>query len=183
MITATLMTADELLEMPESRWCELVEGELRKMTPAGWRHGAVVMRLAALLDRHVGEHNLGLVLTGEPGFLLARDPDTVRAPDIAFIRAERLAAAPPREAFWPGAPDLAVEVLSPGDTVKEVHDKALAWLDAGAALVWVVNPARRTVTAYRSVSDIETLTVGAELDGGELIPGFRCPIADLFGNH
>ena len=141
------------------------------------------MRLAALLDRHVGEHNLGLVITGEPGFLLARDPDTVRAPDIAFIRAERLAAEPLAEGFRPGAPDLAVEILSRGDTGKEVHNKALAWLDAGAALVWVVNPARRTVTVYRSASDIETLTVGAELDAGELLPGFRCPIADLFVNQ
>ncbi len=182
MSTATLITAEQLLEMPENRWNELVEGELRPMTPAGWRHGAVVTRLAGMLDRHVRERNLGLVLSGDPGFFLARDPDTVRAPDIAFIRADRLAAAPPREAFWPGAPDLAVEVVSPGDALSEVRDKALAWLDAGAALVWVVNPARRAVTVFRSPSDIETLSAGAELDGGDLLPGFRCPIADLFVN-
>ena len=135
MSTATQITAEQLLEMPENRWCELVEGELREMTPASWRHGAIVTRLATLLDRHVGEHRLGLVLTGEPGFLLASDPDTVRAPDVAFLRSERLAATPPREAFWPGAPDLAIEVLSPGDTVHEVREKASAWLDAGAALI------------------------------------------------
>jgi len=183
MSTAILITAEQLLEMPENRWNELVAGELREMTPPSCRHAAAISRLDRLLGNHVEKHKLGAVLAGDPGFIVARDPDTVLGPDIAFIRAERLAAEPLGEGFRPGAPDLAVEILSRGDTVKEVHNKALTWLDAGAALVWVVNPARRTVTVYRSASDIETLTVGAELDGGELLPGFRCPIADLFVNH
>jgi len=183
MSTATLITAEQLLEMPENRWNELVAGELREMTPPCCRHAAAVSRLDRLLGNHVRKHKLGAVLAGDPGFIVARDPDTVLGPDIAFIRAERLAAEPLAEGFRPGAPDLAVEILSRGDTGKEVHNKALAWLDAGAALVWVVNPARRTVTVYRSASDIETLSVGAELDGGDLLPGFRCPIADLFVNH
>ena len=182
MNTATLITAEQLLEMPENRWNELVAGELREMTPPSCRHAAVISLLDGILGAHVRKHKLGAVLAGDPGFIVARDPDTVLGPDIAFIRAERLAAEPLGEGFREGAPDLAVEVLSPGQSPREGHEKALAWLDAGAVLVWVVNPARRTVTAYRSPSDIETLTVGAELDGGDLLPGFRCPIADLFVN-
>jgi Uma2 family endonuclease len=180
MSTATPVSAEQLLRMPESR-CryELAAGQLKRMRLNGWRHGAAVGRLDAFLHGHVHEHKLGLGLCGG-GFLLARDPDTVLAPDIAFIRADRLSAAPPREAFWPGAPDLAVEVLSPADTVHEVHEKAIAWLDAGAVLVWVVNPAWRTVTIYRSAADVETLSAGADLHGESLLPGFRCPIADLF---
>jgi len=182
MSTGTLVTAEQLLEMPDNRWYELVAAELREMTPPSCRHAAAISLLDGILGVYVRKHKLGAVLAGDPGFLVARDPDTVLGPDIAFLRAERLAAEPLGEGFRPGAPDLAVEILSRGDTVKGVHDKALAWLDAGAALVWVVNPARRTVTVFRSASDIETLTAGAELDGGELLPAFRCPIADLFAN-
>ena len=182
MNIATLVTAEQLLEMPDNRWYELVEGELKKMTPPCCRHAAVISVLDGLLGNHVRKHKLGAVLVGDPGFLVARDPDTVLGPDIAFIRRDRLAAEPIGEGFRPGAPDLAVEVRSPGDTEREVHDKALAWLDAGAALVWIVNPAARTVTVYRSASDIETLGARAELDGGDLLPGFHCPIAELFVN-
>ncbi|MBM4038454.1 MAG: Uma2 family endonuclease [Planctomycetes bacterium] len=93
------------------------------------------------------------------------------------------AAEPLGEGFREGAPDLAVEVLSPDQSPREGHEKALAWLDAGAALVWVVNPAARTVSVYRSRTDTETFSVAAELDGGTLLPGFRCPVAGLFGNQ
>jgi Uma2 family endonuclease len=182
MSTATLVTAEQLLRMPDSRWYELVAGELKEMTPPSCRHAAVISRLDRLLGNHVEKHKLGAVLAGDPGFLIARDPDTVLGPDIAFIRSDRLAAEPIGEGFRPGAPDLAVEVLSPGDAVHEVHHKALAWLDAGAVLVWVVNPASRTVTVYRSAAEIQTLPAGADLDGGTLLPSFRCPIADLFVN-
>ncbi|HUT32841.1 MAG TPA: Uma2 family endonuclease [Planctomycetota bacterium] len=182
MNTATLITAEQLLEMPENRWSELVAGELREMTPPSCLHASVISRLDRLLGNHVEKHKLGAVLAGDPGFVVARDPDTVLGPDIAFIRAERLAAEPLGEGFREGAPDLAVEILSPGQAPREGHEKALAWLDAGAALVWVVNPARRTVTVYRSATDIETLPPTAELDGAPLLPGFRCPIADLFVN-
>jgi len=182
MTTATLITADQLLEMPENRWNELVAGELREMTPPSCLHASFISRLDRLLGNHVEKHELGAVLAGDPGFVVARDPDTVLGPDIAFISAGHLAAEPLGEGFREGAPDLAVEVLSPGQSPREGHDKALAWLDAGAALVWLLNPARRTVTVFRSPSDIETLPVGAELDGGDLLPGFRCPIAGLFVN-
>ena len=182
MSIATLITAEQLLEMPENRWCELVEGELRQMSPPSCRHAQMISLLDGILGPYVRKHKLGAVLAGAPGFIVARDPDTVLGPDIAVICAERLAIEPLGEGFREGAPDLAVEVLSPGQAPREGHEKALAWLDAGAALVWVVNPAARTVKVYRSPSDTETLSAGSELDGGALLPGFRCPVADLFSN-
>ena len=150
------------------------------MTPAGWKHGMIGGRLVPLLGQHVREQGLGEVFLAETGFLLARDPDTVRAPDIAFICKARLLAAEPEEAFWPGAPDLAVEVVSPGDTTGEIDDKVKAWLAAGAKAVWVVSPAWRTVTVYRSAADIRTLTEQDELSGDDVVPGFRCPVRDIF---
>ena len=160
---------------------ELVAGELRKMTPAGWRHGTVAGHLHVLLGAHVSQQNLGRVLGAEPGFLLARDPDTVRAPDIAFLHKDRFEGEPPAEAFWPGAPDLAVEVVSPGDTTGEVDEKVRSWLDVGAKMVWVVNPRWRSVTVYRSPTNIRTLTENDELDGEDVVPGFRCRVSEIFG--
>jgi len=181
MSTTTLVTAEQLLRMPEDgcRY-ELVAGVLRRMDHAGWRHGLAVSALDEFLGRHVREHRLGRVLVGDPGFLLAHDPDTVLAPDIAFIGNDRIPAQLPKEAFWPGAPTLAIEVASPGDTLREIDEKAQAWLDAGTLMVWVVNPAWRTVTAYRSATAIKTLTEDDDLDGQDIVPGFRCRVADLF---
>jgi Uma2 family endonuclease len=141
MSTTTLITADELLAMPTGmgKRYELVEGELREMSPAGWRHGKVTVRLTTRLDAHVEENDLGVVFGAGTGFRLASDPDTVRAPDISFISKQNLPEQEPGDGFWPGAPDLAVEVLSPGDRVGEVDEKTEAWLNAGCAAVWVVN--------------------------------------------
>ena len=181
MSTTTPVTADQLLRMPDdgNRY-ELVAGELRKMPPAGWEHGITGGRLRSLLGRFVMEQGLGEVFLAETGFLIARDPDTIRAPDIAFIHKDHLPAAPPEEAFWPGAPDLAVEVVSPTDTFNDVHEKVNAWLDAGATAVWVVNPKWRNVTVYRSATDIKTLTENDELSGEDTVPGFRCRVGDIF---
>jgi Uma2 family endonuclease len=181
MSTTALVTAEQLLRMPDAgcRY-ELISGELKKIPPAGWEHGAVGGRLHTLLGHHVLEHRLGEVFEGETGFLLARDPDTVRAPDIAFVAADRIAAAPRQRGFWPGAPDLAVEVVSPGDTQREIDEKVMAWLDAGTRLVWVVNPTWRTVTVYRSRREIRTLTEDDELSGEDVVPGFRCRVGDVF---
>ncbi|NQT12175.1 MAG: Uma2 family endonuclease [Planctomycetes bacterium] len=183
MSTTTRVTADQLLRMPDdgNRY-ELVAGELRKMVPAGWRHGAAGGNLHSLLGHHVMQCDLGQVFFAETGFLLARDPDTVRAPDIAFIRKQRIEVETPEQAFWPGAPDLAVEVVSPGDTTGEVDEKVMAWLDAGATAVWVVNPKWRSVTVYRSATNIKTLTEKDDLEGEEVVPGFCCRVAELFVN-
>jgi len=181
MSVATKVTAEQLLRMPDDgHRYELIAGELKKMTPAGWRHGAVGGRLYALLARHVLDHDLGELFLAETGFLLARDPDTVRAPDIAFLGKGRLSAATPGEAFWPGPPDLAVEVVSPGDTLGEIDEKVQAWLAAGAKIVWVVNPRWCNVTVYRSPTDIRVLTEQDDLDGQDVVPGFRCPVAAIF---
>ena len=181
MSTTTPTTADQLLRMPEDGYrYELVAGELRKMTPAGWEHGIIGSRLHSLLGRHVLDHDIGEMFLAETGFLLSRDPDTVRAPDIAFIHKSRLPAVPPAEAFWPGAPDLAVEVVSPSDTLGEVDDKVKAWLDSGAKMVWVVNPKWRNVTIYQSSTDIKVLSEDDELTGEDVVPGFRCRVRDIF---
>jgi Uma2 family endonuclease len=175
-----LVTADELSRMPNSRACELLEGVITRMSPAGWKHGNVSARLVGMLIQHVTENDLGEVFSTETGFTIARDPDTVRAPDAAFIRKDHLPATPPEDAFWPGPPDLAVEVISPGDTTGEIDDKVKAWLDAGSAMVWVVNPKWRSVTVYRSATDIKTLTENDELVGQDVLPGFHCRLREIF---
>ena len=110
----------------------------------------------------------------------AHDPDTVRAPDIAFIRKDHVPREKPKEAYWPGAPDLAVEVVSPGDTVSEVDEKVQEWLDAGAMMVWVVKPRSRSVIVYRSATDVKILTEKDDLSGEDVLPGFRCGVREIF---
>ncbi len=183
MNTTTLITADQLLQMPRDGYrYELIAGELKKMTPASWKHGDAGGRLHALLGHHVVEHKLGKIFFAETGFLLARDPDTVRAPDIAFIHKDHLPAPLPEEAYWPGAPDLVVEVVSPSDTMSEIDGKVKTWLEAGVAMVWVVNPAWHDVTVYRSATDIKTLTEEDELSGEDVVAGFRCPVREIFAS-
>jgi len=181
MSIETLVTAEELLAMPDDGFrYELIAGEIRQMSPAGIEHGLVAGRLDRLLGQHVFQNKLGETLIAEPSFRLSRDPDTVRVPDIAFIRRDRLRRRDRREAFWPGAPDLAVEVVSPNDAPSEVDEKVMAWLDAGAGMVWVVNPASRSITVHRSSTDITTLTEKDELDGQDVVPGFRCRVSEIF---
>ena len=181
MSTTTLITAEQLFRTPEyERGYDLVAGEIRKMTPTKRVHGVVETRLAVRLGAYVEQLDLGEVQTGEPGFIVARDPDTVLAPDVAFVRKERLTAGSVDKGYQTGAPDLAVEVLSPSDRMPEARKKAKAWLAAGAAMVWLVNPARRTVTICRTAASPETLTETDELDGQDVVPGFRCRVAELF---
>jgi Uma2 family endonuclease len=175
------MTADDLLQLPDDdcRY-ELVRGELKRMAPAGHEHGRVAVRFTWRLAQHVESRNLGAVYAAETGFLLAKNPDTVRAPDAAFVSRQKLDATGAVEGYWPGAPNLAVEVVSPGDTYSEVEEKATEWLAAGAALVLVLNPRKRTVTAYRSLSDITILDEAATLDLDEIVPGFQVAVVDIF---
>ena len=181
MTTTQNTTADELLQRPDDGFrYELVKGELVKMAPAGSEHGDLAMRIGWRLAQHVENHNLGKTFAAETGFQIASNPDTVRAPDVAFVRQERVAEAGEVRGFWPGAPDLAVEVVSPGDTYTEVEDKVLDWLDAGTLMVIVVNPRQRTVTLYRSRADIVILTQNDILDGNDVVPGWSLPIQELF---
>lgn len=123
---------------------------------------------------------LGVVYAAETGFLLATTPDTVRAPDVAFVSRERLARQGEVEGYWPGAPDLVMEVISPADHYADVEDKVVDWLAAGVRLVVVVNPRKQVVTLYRSLVQITVLGVGASIDAPEIIPGWTLPVEDVF---
>ena len=180
-MTTTLQrsTASELFGMPDDGFrYELVKGELRRMSPSGGEHGGVVYNLTGLLAPHTKD--IGQGFGAETGFKIASDPDTVRAPDLAFVSRERIPEDGVPKKFWKGAPDLAVEVVSPGDTYGEVEEKVEQWLAAGARAVWVLNPKPRSVTVYRSMTDVTRLLEGDELDGGEVVPGFRCQVSEIF---
>jgi len=183
MSTMTPMTAEQLLHLPsDGRRYELVAGELRMMSPGGWRHGEVGGWLHGRMATHVQSRRLGKLFMAETGFLLSRDPDTVRAPDIAFIHKDHLPPDLPEDTFWPGAPDLAVEVISPNDIYREVDEKARAWLAAGARAVWVVNPLVQTVSVYRPDGSIVTLTIKDNLTGGDVLPDFSCRVNEIFAD-
>lgn len=180
-IQTALMTAEDLLQMPDDNFrYELVQGELRKMSPSGHTHGRVAINFAWQLTQYVKTHHLGVVYAAETGFLISSNPDTVRAPDVAFVSRERAEEVGDVRGYWPGAPDLAVEVLSPGDSYTEVEEKVFDWLDAGARMVVVVNPRTRTVTIYRSRADIIVLTERDILDGGDVVPGWTMPLKELY---
>jgi len=174
-----LMTADELLRthLPDKH-VELVRGVLVVREPAGFRHGAVSATLTKLLALHVDTERLGRVLAAETGFKVAADPDTVRAPDVAFISRERL--PDPEPLGYPAlAPDLVVEVLSPGDRPGETLAKVGDWLNAGSRLVWVVDPGRREARVYRQDGSETLITERAVLSGEDVVPGFACSLASI----
>jgi Uma2 family endonuclease len=179
--TQTLLTAEDLLALPDDGFRhELVNGELTTMTPSGSEHGVITATLARLVDTFVSSRELGLVFGAEAGFRIGSDPDTVRAPDLAFVRRERIPESGIPKGFWPGAPDLAAEVVSPGDTYEEVEEKVAQWLGAGTLLVWVVNPRHRTVAVRASSDEVRILSETDELRGGDVLPGFTCAVAELF---
>ena len=174
-----LMTADELWELPDDgQRHELVRGELRTMAPPGEEHGWLMIRLGSPLDQYVRAHVLGRVYA-ELGCQLETEPDTVRAPDVAFIQQERL-TAPPQPGYWQGAPDLVVEVISPNDRYSDVDDKVATWLAHGARMVLAVNPRWRTVTIYHLGQPPRLLTEDDTLDGEDVVPGWRLPVHEIF---
>jgi Uma2 family endonuclease len=179
MPPATLMTADELLRvnLPDKR-TELVKGVLVVREPAGYRHGEVTMNLAAAIHAFARPRSLGRVLAAETGFKLFSNPDTVRAPDVAFIRSERV-PVPPSTGFPAMAPDLAVEVLSPHDRPGEVLEKVGDWLNAGVRLVWVVDPMRSVARIYRLDGTESLLAAADALEGEDVLPGFCCRLAEV----
>ena len=174
-------TAEELLCLPtEGRRMELVRGKVYEMPPAGARHGSVAHKIARLLGNHVESRDLGRIFAAETGFTLERDPDTMRAPDAAFVARHRLPQGELPDGFLELAPDLAVEVVSPSDNSRQVREKADGWLLAGTRLVWVINPAARAAMVYRSPDDVQPLTEEDSLDGEDVVPGFSCPLRELF---
>ena len=179
MSTVTNVTTAEQLLATNLQHCELIAGELIMMSPAGFDHGRFASRIVTALENHVSRLALGIVTTAEAGFQLARDPDTVRAPDVAFVRAARV---PPGgvKGYFQGAPDLAVEVVSPSDRPDEVAAKVQDWLRAGCSMVWVVEPANRTVAVHRRGSEVAIATTVDALTGGDVLPGFSTPVARIF---
>lgn len=181
MSTVSLVTAEELWEHHAHKYrCELIAGEVVVMSPAGWFHGQVVSNINVVFGAYVRENRLGRVFCAETGFWVERDPDTVRAPDVAFVMKDNLPTERPDSAFWPGAPDLVVEVLSPDDRTMAVDKKIRTWLGAGAKLVWVVDPELETVTIYRSPTDISILSREGRLAGRDSIAGFECDVCEFF---
>jgi Uma2 family endonuclease len=149
------------------------------MSPAGHRHGDIAGSVFRILANHIRAHSLGKAYIAETGFLLARDPDTVRAPDAAFVCAERLLGIP-SEGYFPGAPDLAVEVVSPSDRVRDIEDKVAAWLNAGSSAVWVVWPAQQAVCVHRPDQPPQCIGRDSVFHAGEPLPGFQFPVRELF---
>ena len=175
------VTAADLLAMPEDGYrYELVRGELRKMAPAGAYHGKLSISVALSLGNHAKAHNLGEVFGADTGFRIGSDPDHVLSPDAAFVRQERIAAVGLVDGYWPGPPDLAVEVISPNDRYTEVEEKVADWLAAGVQLVALVNPRNRTVTCRRPGQSPVILTEADTLEGGDVVPGWQMAVGDIF---
>ena len=184
-VEKTLVTAGELPALSarfsaRGKRTELVGGGLVVMAPAGGRHGQVAHTLALFIGVHVRNRSLGRVFAAETGFVLRRDPDTVRAPDVAFVARGRLGVEETPAGFLELAPDLAVEVVSPGDSTAAIRDKVRDWLDAGTRLVWVVRPRTRSVDVHRPGRPAETLRDGDVLEGGSVLGDFAVPVRDLF---
>lgn len=174
-----ITTAEQLLKAGDIGRCELVHGELIMMSPSGYPHGRVTYRLAQIVGDHVDSLRLGDVVGAETGFLIAHHPDTVRAPDLGFVRASRVERAK-GGGFFPGAPDLAVEVLSPDDTASEVLAKTTEWLNGGAVAVWLVDPRKRTVAIHRREAPACVFAENDEVIAGEPVPALRFPVREIF---
>ena len=180
-VQRTLLTAEDLWKQADDGYrYELVKGIIRRMPPAGFEHGILSSKIGSNLDKHIKKYRLGYVCSAGTGFKISQNPDTVRAPDAAFVCQAAIDKQGIPKGYWEGAPDLAVEIISPSDTYTEVDEKVDEWLIAGCAMVWVVNPRRETVEVYRSPEDITVLRGDDILDGGDVIEGFQCPVRDLF---
>ena len=180
-VRRALMTAEDLFELPDDGWRnELVAGELVRMTPSGAEHGAVTACLSHVLTEYVLRHGGGTCCGAGTGFILRRAPDVVRAPDAAFVSRERIPQTGVPTSFWPFAPDLAVEVPSRSDRIADIEMKIAEYFSAGTRLAWVVDPATRTVRVYRSPRDVQVIGEDGELNGGDVLPAFRCAVRRLF---
>ena len=175
-----LLTEEDLANVPGDGFRHELQAGLLLAEPRPFPlHAQVQARIIELLAGFVRSHGLGQVL-GDGGFLLASNPDTVRGPDVSFVTRDRWSAVTDRGRFFRGAPDLAVEILSPSNRPGEIHAKVADYLAAGARLVWIVDPKRRTVTIHETL--LAPCRVGPEgfVDGGDVLPGFAIPVASIF---
>ena len=175
-----LMTAEELFEWVNGKRGELIKGEFVEMSPGGGTHGNLAIKFGRILANYVYDNNLGEAFGAETGFILSRDPDTVRAPDFAFIAKDRLPLIKEFDKFISIPPDLAVEILSPNDHWPDVEDKIADYFAAGVGLVWIVKPKSQSVHAYRSLSQISLLNGSDLLEGDHILPGFSIPVEQIF---
>jgi len=180
-IEIKLYTSQDLLNLSSSsKLYELVKGELREMSPAGRKHGKIDTTLTSHLFQFVSQNKLGEVYGPDTGFIIETDPDTVRSPDVSFVAGSRLVGVG-EDGFLPFAPDLAVEVMSPSDRMSEVEDKIEQYQNTGVRLVWVINPRRKIVQIYHP-NDPKPQILGLEdeLDGEDVVAGFKLPVKILF---
>jgi Uma2 family endonuclease len=177
--TWTIADLDALVD--DGHRYELVEGELQMMTPASPQQGRYASRITVDLGAFVEKHDLGEVYVAEPGFALEPDPQgTVRAPDVAFVAKERIPKPGQTRGFWPLAPDLAVEIISPSETAYSVETKVAEYLRAGVRLIWLVYPETQVVVEFAAGWQVRRLTKGDTLDGGAVVPGFTMALTRLF---
>ena len=178
-----LVTADELFTMPDTKHgCELVRGKIIKYMPAGNLHGIIALKIGRIVGNFVEENNLGVVVAAETGFIISRNPDTVCAPDAAFIGNEKLAEYGIMEGFFPDAPDLAIEVVSPNDKKRDIEDKVQDYLAAKVKLIWTIYPQKQIVVVHRQSKVVSVLFETDELEGEEVLPNFKFPLEKLFRN-
>jgi Uma2 family endonuclease len=174
-----LISAEELLQMPDLGRCELVRGELMMMSPAGSTHGLIVGNLTLLLGNFVKSNKLGRIMGAETGFIIRRDPDSVLAPDVAFISASRFPSILP-QGFFNGAPDLAVEVLSPDERVIKIQEKTRSWLKAGCRAVWIVDPKTKIITIHKNDNDVAVFNINDTITDEQVLPGISVKASEIF---
>jgi len=176
------MTFAEATELdPDKQAGELVEGEWAPVTRNTWRHGEIVINVALLLRQYAKQNPGWSVAAGDPGTKLKHDPDVLRGPDVAIVRADRRPTGKGAEGWLEGAPDVAVEIVGDRQAYAEMTKKALEYLAAGAKMVWVIDPDPERVVVFTPPDHIRILGPGEELEGGEALPGFRCELSEIFG--
>ena len=181
MATTKLMTSEDLWEIDDDfNQYELIGGELHIVPPAGGDHGVVGGEFGRRIANHVHEHRLGRYYQGETGFILARDPDTNLAPDIAFVHRDRVIHGSDHRGFLEQAPDLVVEIVSPSQSLSRAQAKMQIYMEAGVRTGLLVHPYRRTITVYRPGRDPVVLGPDDIFDGDDVLPGFRLKVSDLF---
>ncbi|CAN5752465.1 hypothetical protein BH23CHL2_BH23CHL2_02320 [soil metagenome] len=177
-----LVTVDDVQSMPDvpGMQLEINEGILVQVPGASVAHHLIVMAIVRLLDGFVSDQNLGYIFPDGVAYILQRDPDVLRIPDVSFLELDRLSEGAELEGYWQGAPDLAVEVVSPHDNAYDLHDKVHQYLESGTRLVWVVWPGRLSVSVHSADGSGKELTIDESIDGGDVLPGFSAPVARFF---
>lgn len=178
--TTNILTAEEFWNMPDNGGRnELVRGEVREMSPPSFRHGKIIRNISVPLALHVSIKQLGDISMGDPGFVLARKPDVVLAPDIAFLTTDHLSKFEGLDGWWETVPDLVIEVMSPNDTASRVEAKAKDWVSFGCPIAVVVNDRKKAVTVHRPGQPPRTLSGDDVFDGDDVVPGFRLPLSEI----